>query len=68
VVLLHEGWKEFFHEQVVGDGVDVEGEADVFFGGVENGFAAGNTSVKDDDGWVAYGGADFFGCSGDGGR
>lgn len=37
------GGDEFLDGPVVGEGVDVECEADVFLGGVEDVFAAGDT-------------------------
>jgi hypothetical protein len=43
------GWHEFFGGPVVGEGVDVECEADVFLGGVEDVLAAGDAGVVDED-------------------
>lgn len=48
------------------EGVHVEGEADVCFGGVEDGFAAGAAGIVDEDGGVAEGAADGGGGGGDG--
>jgi hypothetical protein len=47
VVRSSHGGDEFTGEVVVGDGVDVEGEADVGFGATEDGLAAGDAGVVD---------------------
>jgi hypothetical protein len=59
VVAGDEVWEEDLHEEVVRDGVDVEGEADVLLSRLEDGLAAGNTGVQDQDGWVADLGLDL---------
>jgi hypothetical protein len=45
--------EEFLDCEVVREGVDIEGEAQVGFGGVEDGAASHNARVVDEDGWVA---------------
>lgn len=45
-------------EEVVGESVYVEGEADVGFGGCEDGLATGATGIVDEDGRGTEGGAD----------
>lgn len=66
VVAADHGREELLGEEVVGEGVYVEGEADVFFGGVEDGFSAGAAGVVDEDGGVAEGAADGGGGGIDG--
>lgn len=53
-------------EVVVGKGVDFEGQVDVFLGAVEDGAAARDAGIVDEDGWVAERGADFGGGGCDG--
>jgi hypothetical protein len=50
---------------VVGEGVDVKGESEVGFGGVEDGFAAGDPGVVDEDCWLSMLISDLFGRSSD---
>jgi hypothetical protein len=54
-------------EVVVRESVDFEGQVQVFLGGVEDGLAAGDAGVVDEDGGVAERGADGGGGGGDGG-
>lgn len=61
------GGQELLREVVVAEGVYFEGEVDVLFGGFEDGFAARDARVVDEDGGVAERGADLRGCAGDGG-
>lgn len=68
VVAGDEAGKELLGEDVVRDGVDVEGEPDVLLGGLEDGLSAGNAGVQDEDGGVADGAADLGSDRGDGGR
>lgn len=65
VVLAHVG-EELLGGPVVGEGVDVEGEADVALGGVEDRLADDDAGVVDEDGGVADLGADFGRHRGDG--
>lgn len=62
-----QGGEELVREQVVRDCVDVEGEADVLLGRVEDGLAARDAGVEDKDGWVADGFADLSSDGGEGG-
>lgn len=61
-------WKELLCELVVRDGVDLEGETEVVVGGIEDGLAAREAGVVDEDGGVADfaldGGSAFFDCIG----
>lgn len=52
---------------VVGECVDAEGQVEVALGGVEDGFAARDARVVDEDCWAAQGGADLAGGGFDGG-
>lgn len=49
----------------MGEGIHIEGEADIFLGGIEDRLATGHAGVVDEDGWVADLGSDFFGYCGD---
>jgi hypothetical protein len=53
VVSLDHGWQEFLDGEPVRDGVDLECFADLGFGLVENGLAAGDSGIVDEDGWRA---------------
>lgn len=58
VVAGDHGGEKLLCEEVVADGVDVEGEADVVLGGVEDGLAARAAGIVDQNGGVTEGGAD----------
>lgn len=66
VVVLDHVREELMGEVVVGEGVDLEGQVDVFLGAVEDGAAARDAGIVDEDGWVAERGADFGGGRCDG--
>lgn len=68
VVAGDQAGQELLGQDVVRDGVDVEGEADVLLGALEDGLSACDTGVEDEDGGVADGAADLSGDRGDGGR
>ena len=67
VVARDQARQELLGEQVVGDGVDVEGEADVLLGGLEDGLSARDAGVQHQDRGVADGLADLGRDGGDGG-
>lgn len=60
------GGQELLREEEVGERVYLEGQVNVLLGGGENGFAARDACVVDQDGWVAERGADGGGGFGDG--
>jgi hypothetical protein len=58
--------KELLREVVVRECVDLEGEVDVFLGAFEDGLAAYNTGIVDQDSGVAERRADLTCSGGDG--
>lgn len=52
-------------EEVVGEGVDVEGEFYVLFGRIQDGFPTSRSSVIDEDCRVSESCLDFCSCAGD---
>jgi hypothetical protein len=52
VVVLDHGWEELLYEAKVADGVDGEGQLNIRRRSMKNGFAAADTGVVDEDGWV----------------
>lgn len=65
MVILDQTREKLLDHPVVRKGVDVKGKTDVLLGRVENGFAAGDTSVVDEDSRVTDLGADLLGDGGD---
>jgi hypothetical protein len=53
MIVLDHGWEELLRKEVVRECVDVEREADVGFGGVEDALSFRDAGVVDQDGWVA---------------
>lgn len=46
-------WEELLGEVVVREGIDLECEVDVLLRGIEDGFAAGDAGIIDQDGRIA---------------
>lgn len=63
VVALNHGGEELLGEEVMREGIHVEGEADVVLAGLEDGFATSTAGIVDKDGGIAEGGTDG-GCGG----
>lgn len=66
VVVLDHVRQELLGEVVVGEGVDLEGQVEVFLGGVEDGLATGDAGIVDQDRGVAKRAADGGGSGADG--
>lgn len=61
VVSVCHSWNEFFDEQEMRDGVDVEDAADLGFCFIENGLIDSNSGIVDEASWVAVRFADLVG-------
>jgi len=58
MVFLNHAGKELLREEIVRNGVDIEGEVNVELGGVEDGLAARAARIVDQNRRVAIHGAD----------
>jgi hypothetical protein len=70
MIALDHSRKKFLDKEIMRDGVDVEGKANILFRGIQDTFAAGDTGIVNQNGWVSNKASDFAGnrCNGRGRR